>query len=294
MNVRRIGRRLIRWWTLLRLAGLALLALAFLIGALGYLNELGWLYLAETPRRIIAEFYANVSVELASIAITILVVDALYQRRETEREKKRLILQMGSPDNAFALEAVRALRMHGWLCDGSLRRTDLRKANLQEASLWGANLQEAGLGGANLQEAGLGGANLQGTYLWDANLQGANLLGADLQRADMREANLQGAYLWGANLQGAILWGANLREATLEGASLQRADLSGANLQRANLWDADLQEADLSDASLQGAFLLDADLQEADLREAKYNMATRWSEGFTPPPEAVKVDTERE
>ncbi len=40
-----------------------------------------------------------------------LFVDMLYQHPETQREKRRLILQMGSPDNAFAVEAVRALRL---------------------------------------------------------------------------------------------------------------------------------------------------------------------------------------
>ena len=141
----RIGQRFIRWWTPLRLAGVALLALAFLVGTLGYLNQHGYIYLRKTPRRILEFLSANVSTELASIAITILVVDALYEHRETEREKKRLILQMGSPDNAFAREAVRALRSSGWLRDGSLKG----------AYLFGANLQGAYLGFVNLQDASL-------------------------------------------------------------------------------------------------------------------------------------------
>lgn len=185
--VRRIGQRFIGWWTsrkLLDIAGVALLALAFLVGSLGYFNELGeLLYLTETAQQIIAEFYASVSTELASIAITILFVDALYQHRETEREKRRLILQMGSPDNAFAREAVRALRSRGWLGDGSL--------------------QGAWLGGANLQGAFLGLANLQGADLRAANLQGANLMDANLREADLRYANLHGADLGDANLEGA-------------------------------------------------------------------------------------------
>lgn len=159
LGVRRIGRigqRFIRWWTPLRLAGVALLVLAFLVGILGYLNEHGGLHLQETPRRILAYLSANVSTELASIAITMLFVDALYQHRETEREKRRLILQMGSPDNAFAQEAVRALRSRGWLGDGSLKI----------ANLWGANLQGAILIGANLQRADLQGAEYNYATTW--------------------------------------------------------------------------------------------------------------------------------
>ena len=159
MIVRRIGRRFIRLWTPLRL-GVALLALAFLIGVLGYFNQRGWFYLPEALRQIVVAFDNNATTELASIAITILVVDRLYKNRETEREKKRLILQMGSPDNAFAREAVRALRSHGWLFDGSISKANLERANLQ-----GADLHEADLKDANLHLADLQGADLTRTNL---------------------------------------------------------------------------------------------------------------------------------
>lgn len=245
----RIGQRFIRWWTPLRIAGVALLVLAILVGILGYLNQHGCTYLRGTPQRILEYLSANISTELASIAITILVVDALYEHRETEREKKRLILQMGSPDNAFAREAVRALRSRGWLGDGSLKGADLENANLQKAAL--------------------------------------------------NEANLQGANLVAANLQGADLWDVHLQEASLAGANLQQVRLVRANLQRADLVFADLQEAflarvDLQCANLSLTILHKAKLHEVNLQGAKYNNATIWPEGFTPPPGAVNEDAERE
>jgi len=248
--IARIGQRFIRWWTPLRIAGVAVLVSAFLVGILGYLSQHGYIHLREATRQILAYLSANVSTELASIAITILVVDALYEHRETEREKRRLILQMGSPDNAFAREAVRALHSHEWLYDGSLKR------------------------------ANLGGANLQGAMLNDANLQGAHLVGANLQKA----------FLWSAKLQETNLSGAKLQGATLNGAKLQRAFLAWARLQGANLKWAHLQGANLHGAKLQGANLHDAKLQGANLKWAEYNNATTWPEGFTPPPEAVNVD----
>jgi len=137
------------------------LVLAFLVGTLGYLNERELLYLTETAKQILKCLSANVSTDLASIAITILFVDALYQHRETEREKKQLILQMGSPDDAFAREAVRALRSHGWLQDESLKWYNLRCANLQGADLVDANLQ-----GANLVDANLRGAKYNNATSW--------------------------------------------------------------------------------------------------------------------------------
>jgi len=244
-----------------------MLVLACLVGALNYLNQRGLFYLPETLRQIVIAFDTNATTELASLAITILVVDALYEHRETEREKKRLILQMGSPDNAFAREAVRALRAQKWLYDGSLKTATLWRANLKGAHLEYANLQEADLLSANLQEADLTNANLQ--------------------EADLVDANLQEATLVGANLREALLWRANLQGANLEHADLQKADLSGADLQEADLVRAKLQEANLADAYLQGAFL-----EGANLQGTKYNNATKWPEGFTPPPEAINVDAE--
>ena len=242
-SIERTGSQLIRWWwTPLRITGAVVLLVAIAIAVLGYLNELERLYLTETAQKFIEYLFANVSVELASIAITMVFVDALYDRRETEREKKRLILQMGSPDNAFAREAVRTLRSHGWLQNGTLKG----------AYLEGANLQEASLGDADLQRANLWGARLQGAKLSEADLQGADLSGAKLQGVDLRSAKLQGA----------------------------------------NLWLADLQGADLSDAQLQATKLKHADLQGANLTRAKYNDATVWPVGFTPPPEAINVDAE--
>ena len=71
------------------MAGAAVLVLAFLVGTLGYLHECELLYLTETAKQILKYLSANVSTELASIAITILFADMLYQHRETEREKRR-------------------------------------------------------------------------------------------------------------------------------------------------------------------------------------------------------------
>jgi uncharacterized protein YjbI with pentapeptide repeats len=120
---------------------------------------------------------------------------------------------------------------------------------------------------------------LDETHVWCSSFMrvGVNLEGA----------NFQGAYLAGAHLQGAYLQGANLQEAFLGSVDLREAFLPGANLQNACLGHADLLEAQLGGANLQ-----DADLRDANLQGAKYNNATKWPEGFTPPPEAVYVDAE--
>jgi len=90
-------------------------------------------------------------------------------------------------------------------------------------SLRRANLRGADLRGANLRRADLSGADLRGADLRSANLCGANLYGADLRSANLSGANLRGANLRGANLCGANLYGANLRSADLSGADLKGA-----------------------------------------------------------------------
>jgi len=179
--IKRGWRKVRGWLTLTRLIGLV-------IGLVGLGVAIsGSRYVENTVFDAIKAFYANAGSELISIAITVLVIDALNQRRATSQERDALILQMGSPDNAFAVEAVRILRVRGWLEDGALQEADLGGAHLQGAFLFNANLREANLVNANLQEAQLRFANLQGAALDFANLQGAYLWYVDLQGANLRD-----------------------------------------------------------------------------------------------------------
>lgn len=161
-KIRNIRQYLVNSWSV-RQVGLIMLISAIIIAVLGYLNQHGNLFL---PVPIVTDFYANVSTELVSIAITILVIDALNERRAIQQEKKNLILQMSSPTNSIAREAVRILRMRGWLTDGTLRGSNLLRANLRKAYLEKADLQDV------LFDK----ADLQGAYLQWSNLKGARKL----------------------------------------------------------------------------------------------------------------------
>lgn len=211
--------------TRIQRVGIIMLVIAGLVALVGYLNQHQGIYLGQLLGNLLTDYYANISTELASIAITVLIIDYLVQKREVEREKRDLILQMGSPDNAFATEAVRKLRARGWGfgADKSLLRAVLREADLSAADL------------ENIR--------LEGAKLWGVNLAGANLKIARLEGADLERADLQGANLWGANLEGA-----NLVETNLRGADLRLADLEGADLKGANLENAKITEEQLSKA----------------------------------------------
>ncbi|MFQ5401667.1 MAG: pentapeptide repeat-containing protein [Anaerolineae bacterium] len=149
---KQIWQRFVNWWTTKKVA-LALLTMAFLGGALGYINQHSGLFISVS---FITDFYANVSTELASIAITVLVIDTLNDRRAVQQNKGALMLQMGSPINSVAREAIRILRMRDWLTDGTLRGTNLSWSNLQNAYLSEANMPDT-----NLFRAKLSGVHLQ-------------------------------------------------------------------------------------------------------------------------------------
>lgn len=179
--------------------GMAILALSITIAVVGVLDQYGNLDLAHALEHMFRDFYANLSTELGSIAVTILVLDALYRRRdqliEEQRDKDRLVRQMGNRDNTLALRAVEELRVHGWLEDGTLEGVHIVWANLQNADLDKADLHSADLWLTNMQQARLYKANLQGTLMQAVDLGEANLDGANLASANLNESNLLNARL---------------------------------------------------------------------------------------------------
>jgi hypothetical protein len=212
-------------WLTAQSVGLFMLAMSLIVGVTGYLSQHpGGFNLLD----LAGDFYANISSELASIAITVLIIDTLNRRREQRREERRtreqLIRQMGSQVNEVARRAVEELRAAGWLTDGSLQDADLRVANLEEAKLWDADLQ-----GINLQWAKLKKANLNRAVLVGANLKQANLQAARLNGADVRGANLFEAKLYRVGFYDAKLNDADLSGAHCEGTQFVNADLQGIN-----------------------------------------------------------------
>ena len=149
---------------------MGILVLSLGSGILGYINQYNGLFL---PEKLIGDFYANVSSELASIAITVLIIDFLNERQQIKQNKEELILQLASPTNLYAKEAARILKNKKWMKDGTLRGAYLSRANLSGAFLAGADLQEA-----NLLKA-----DFTGAYLQDVNLQNAKVTDVEMCKA---------------------------------------------------------------------------------------------------------------
>src|SRR5688572_24630660 len=119
-------------------------------------------------RRLWEDLYSNVGTDLLSIALTVLIIDKLVERRDTRQHKARLIREMGSRDNGTVQRAVDELRAQGWLTDGSLLHADLKYANLSDVNLADANLEEAYLSFAVLHRADLRNAKLSRAILRQA------------------------------------------------------------------------------------------------------------------------------
>ncbi len=201
--------------------GIMLAALGLIIVVIGHLNQYG----GFDPAALLRDFYANLGAELASIAVTVLIIDRLHARRERESRSERLVWELSSKDNRTALYAAEMLRADDLLADGTLRHADLKYANLADALLPGADLHAA--------------------YFSFAILAGADLRGADLSEAILRESTLQNALLIDADLSGAKLLNAELTGANLHGVTLVGANLSGARLDGVRgLTDAALLAAD--------------------------------------------------
>jgi hypothetical protein len=155
-------------------------------------------------------YKVNLYTEFIGIGVAVFIIDLLAKRREKNDLKRRLIRQMASHDNGFALQAVWELIAEKWVIDGSLEEQYFTGANLENAvllharlrscKLTGANLNQSLLHYADLENADLTGASLIGAQLLNANLRKAHLIFADLREADLSGADMRGAYLVNAKL----------------------------------------------------------------------------------------------
>ena len=112
------------------IVGVAAVTIAAVTTFVGYGYPHQWEFDLKT---MLGDFYANLATDMLSIAIAVLVIDWLTQRRLTKEAKQELILQIGSTHPDVADEAVRKLRARGWLTDGTLKGAILRQAHLQDA-----------------------------------------------------------------------------------------------------------------------------------------------------------------
>jgi uncharacterized protein YjbI with pentapeptide repeats len=223
--------------------GLMFLIASILIAVFGFMeNNRG----SISFHKLVSEFYSNGSVALATIAVTVLLIDSINGRHSKQQEIRSLVADARSGIDDFKRRGLLELHERHLFYDGSLQAHDLAGIDLSDQYMIDDFLHHLHIH--------LGGSDRK------AKLKRADLSVANLARAHFHDANFEGAILWRASMDQAFLRKANLRKANLNRANIQRAQLQGGDLRNANLWYAYLSEADLSDANLEGANLSGATL----------------------------------
>ena len=280
-KIKTLWRKFLEFWNITRILGVG----SLIIGLAGIIE--GPIPYLQIPG--LMKLHQIISPELFGIGITVLIIDSANQRLLLQEEKNRLILQMGSPDHGFAIEAVRILRDKRWFEKGAAVN-----AHLSGADLHSANLSWLDLRGINLSYANLSNARLTGSTLTQGFFIKTNFTGADLRGVNMSKSILYGADLSEAHLSHAILREANLgldpiaetyihtrgmRGATLCRVKLDNTDLTDANLYRVDLTEADLFSAIFDNANLSGAILRGAKVTKEQLAKASNLSGTIMPDG---------------
>ena len=203
-------RRVMDYVLEVRRFGVVLLGLSMLTGVYGYSTShhnadgtVDWNW-----EQFVSEYYANISSELFSVALTVLIIDYLNDRRQKAEEKQRLIRQMGSTEHGLAMAAVEELKAMGATKDGSLVSVNLE----------GAHLTGVRLGRANLRNSRMDFADFSSGHLYFADLFGADMSGSDLRGTVLTGANLHHTDLVAAKLQGALMSEADMTYCKLDNA----------------------------------------------------------------------------
>jgi len=209
MNIEKVQAWLRRQDDPVRVAAYVLLGLSALIGVMGYFE------LLPLPMKVIEDFYANGAAELASIAITVLIVDRLSEWRAERREKEQILSQISSNSNQFALEAIREAQNRGWLYNGTLQGITITRADLSGVNLFQADLAESIFYRANLSKSDMALADFRDAYIRSVSMKDS----------DLRHVNFVNTYLSRVQFDGS-----NLRDSQFTGAYLRRVSFLNTNL----------------------------------------------------------------
>jgi len=238
----------IRQIDLVILIGILLLFLSVLIGVAGYVHAHGDFDVSL----FVADYYANISTELGSIAITIILVDQFVRRRDRKEHLKeqfeQALLKLKSGANVLALEALEEMWVHGWLTDGSLRGEDLSRADLRGADLGHADLTLVRFHTRRHGDTKFDNhTRLPDNTYWTPD--------ADLTRfTDPEHPNYWRGYtLWRTYQEYQDYRNANLYSAGLKHSTFYRVNFSGADMRHANFRQANLEDCCLINTRLEGA-----------------------------------------
>lgn len=181
-----------------------------------------WGWSIEPPTGLIdavSGAYSDWSPGLVVDGLLLLVINRVLRNNE----RARILSQVGSLSNEFALDAVRRCQEEGWDRSGAMAGRSYAKARLSRVDLSGAALRGSDFSFADLRQVDFMQADLR-----NADFTGANLKGADLRWADLRGASLRWADLTGAEIDGARLNGVDTTSACVESYHMEHPEFAGA------------------------------------------------------------------
>jgi hypothetical protein len=216
-----------------------LLAFLFVVGGILTLYY-GIIYLDGffSWKSLVNQSLGNFGIGLIDTAITILIIDNVYQFRERRALFMQLLRQVRSKDNTTALQALDDLQANGFLNKKVFYKSNLSGANLENAQLFaGLNMSGTKFSHAILKNVNFHNTELNSAVLSDTDLRDADFISTSLIGASLIKANLQNAILQGVKMQRAVLNGADLTNATIQGETFDDETIlpDGTN------WNPDIQ-----------------------------------------------------
>lgn len=236
-----------------------------LIGFIFLLLGISLVFLHKYPKDkpfnvLINDLYGNFCAEFISISITILLIDYLYELKETKSLKSRLIRELGSEEKGLSSRALKELRENGWLQDGTLKNVDLQNANLSNLDLTDANLE-----GVNLKDA-----NLNGAKLTRVNLNKANLTQAKLVRSNLENSKLNETIMHRVNLSEGILNRIEVTNVDFMTSNLELIEMTDSKLTDCKFEDVILKLTNLSRTHFINCNFLRADVHTSNIKESVF------------------------
>ena len=215
-----------RWDKLLeRVPGRGIAYSMILVSGLAVLYKIGRDDISKDDYSI--NLYTEFLGVIVSVIVAFFILDEMNRRRDDRRReqefRKQLILDLHSPNNSTAIEAIHKMHVRDWL---SGEESPLRKRVFFEVDWRNARLSGSDMEDAKFFDARLEGANLSAAFMYFAYMRRINLAKADLRDAHLECADLSFACLVGTNLSSA-----NLMDTELKGANLKDADCYWANFE---------------------------------------------------------------
>jgi uncharacterized protein YjbI with pentapeptide repeats len=269
MNLTRI-----RWSRieLVSVVGFIMLVFAIGLGVWGYSR----LHSHFDLEVFLQDFYANLTGELGSIGITVIVIDQLNRRREKTEQQRREIEDFKRLQRQYEVRLrhvrnptdMRSLLIEmdvlNVLNGSDLAGLDLKGINLGKPApgtildpVWPVSWDRQP-GRIDLRKTKLDSTNFEGGSLKSVDLREVHALHTNFKDADLSFADLSSAFFGYAYMSGA-----NLTEANLEATRFSYSTLSEANFTNANLRNVDFHRTSLYGVVLpDGSILTDSNSEQ--------------------------------